>query len=296
MKTGEWIIKLLSYIICLSAVCAGFAFKEKQADEALAAYIKRGEEERTERLCALLLRLKDGIRESAAKKSAASAYEVSYCCKAAADLVSECEPGKESETLRAFLIRIKNVCDTAGEDKADNAAYFSAASTLYTRLTALESVLREGRTSADALIKELSYGLPENKDGKAALKVQISKSRAERCAKNELKGARITKCEKYNGGFIFSSSGSFAVIDGEGKTAAKSKTTTDGREKYGINTASDKAKEHISDITGLPSEAEYICDAFGILYFRVVCDGKEYPVGIDKTDGSVVFEIISEAG
>ena len=295
MKTGEWIIKLLSYIICLSAVCAGFAYREKRADEALSAYIKRGEEERTARLCEVLVRLKEGIRGFAADKSASSLSEVGYCCKAAADIISQCDPTKNSEPLRANLIRVKSVCDIMQDENKTDAAGAQIMSAIYTRLTAVEGVLREGNISADRLIKELSNGLPEENNNVNTEKPQISKSRAERYAKSELKSVRITKCEKYNGNFVFSSSGSFAVLDGAGNMAVKSKTTTDGQEKYGVTTASEQAVSHISDITGLPSKAEYICDAFGILYFRVTSDGKEYPVGIDKTDGSVVFEVISGA-
>ena len=292
MKTGEWIIKLLSYIVCLFAVCAGFAYKEKQADAALSAYMKREEGQRTERLCDLLLRLKEGMKNSIADGEEASAAEISYCCKAATDLIAECEPDKKSEPLRAYLIRIKNACDLLqDENKKADANTWQIMSALYTRLSALEEVLRDRSISADSLIAELSHGLPEN-NGNTAEKARISKSRAERYAKSDMTGIRLTKCEKYNGKFVFSSSGSFTVLDGEGNTAVKSRTVTEGREKFGATEAAERAKDYITDITELPSEAEFICDAFGILYFRVICDGKEYPVGIDKTDGKVVFTVI----
>ncbi len=292
MKTGEWIIKLISYVICLSAVCAGFAYKEKQADAALNAYLKRAEEERTENLYCVLLRLKEGMRGCVSEIDDGSASEISYCCKAAADLIYGFEPGRESDGLRAYLIRIKNVCDMIqnGKDAAD-ADGRAMLSELYTRLTAMETVLRDGSMSAGRLIKELSSGLPENKKD-APQKARISRSRAEKYAENDMPDLRLTRCERYNGRFIFSSSGSFTALDETGKTLVKSRTVTYGEKRYNAAEASEKAKEYISDVTEQPSEAELICDAFGILYFRVRSGEKEYPVGIDKTDGKVVFTVI----
>ena len=56
MKTYEWMIKIISYILCCAAVCAGFSLKERGAENALQGYIKSEEEQKTSRLCGILIR------------------------------------------------------------------------------------------------------------------------------------------------------------------------------------------------------------------------------------------------
>lgn len=293
MKTGEWIIKLLSYVLCLCAVCAGFAYKERRSGDELNAYVKRGEEEKTDRLCTALIRLKDSLKNCVANGDKDDFIEVGRLCKTASDIVADCVPDKRSEPLRAFFIRVKNVCDKIEEEKPDMLKR-QMLSEFYMRLTAMEQTLKTKKATADELINALSQGLKtsgENTDKKA----EISRMKAEKVARAEMSGVTPVRCEKYNGGYVFSSSGSCILLDGKGDTVMKSRTVTEGRERYTVYDGMIKAKEHITDITGSPSDAVFLCDAFGILYYNVASDGKNYPVGIDKTDGKVVFEVISRS-
>ena len=293
MKTYEWLIKLLSYVLCLCAVCAGFAYKERQANAALSEYLKRAEDEKTDRLCTVLIKLKESLKNCVSDEKNGDLLDVGRLCKNAADIAADCMPDKNSEPLRSFFIRVKNVCDSI-EEKEPDMTERQTLSELYMRLTAMEQALKTKKFSAETLIKTLSSGLYQ-KDEKADTKPEISRTKAEKRARAVVKGITLSKCEKYNGGYVFSSSGSLVAVDGKGDTLVRSRTVTEGKKRYDVSSGMAAAKEHISDITGAPSDAVFLCDAFGILYYNVVSDGKNYPVGIDKTDGKVVFEVISRS-
>lgn len=293
MKTGEWIIKLLSYVLCLCAVCAGFAYKERQANAVLSEYMKRTENEKTDRLFTTLIKLKESLKSCVSDEKNGDFPEVGRLCKNAVDAVADCMPDKSSEALRAFFIRVKTVCESYDNEKPDMLKH-QMLSELYMRLTAMEEALKAKKYSAETLIKTLSSGL-KTEDKKEDEKPEISRMRAGKKARAEVRGITLNKCEKNNGGYVFSSSGSFVRTDGEGDTLMISRTVTEGRERYDVSSGMTAAKEHISDITGAPSDAVFLCDAFGMLYYNVTSDEKNYPVGIDKTDGKVVFEVISRS-
>ena len=295
MKTYEWIIKIISYILCCAAVCAGFAAKEKEAQKALDNYLLSAEEQKTAQMRTLMTRLKNGLARCAGDGAETADFaEVSYCCKALSDAVSAVNKGEGSEALRLFFNRVKNVCDSVCSDKEKvSSSARQPVSELYMRLSAIEDMLLYEKTSASELIYYLSAGLtlPEET---AVGPDRISVSRAKKCAYGIMgNGVRLRSCGIYGGRFIFASSGSLILLSNKGEPYIKSKTVTVGKERISQSVAADIAEKYIYDITGKPCKAVFEDKVFGIYYFTVVCDKKEYPVGIDKTDGNTAFYVIS---
>ncbi|MBQ7700747.1 MAG: hypothetical protein IJT49_10465 [Clostridia bacterium] len=297
MKTYEWIIKIISYILCCAAVCAGFSIKEKAARETLDSYIRSEEDRRTSELCGILSGLKESLCRSISDEAdKASLSDVAYYCKAAADAVCVSDGGKSSEALRGFFARVRKTCGNAYENGGKiTPVQRRQLSELYMRLLAVEDVLLSGKMSVSELISALSSGITTPKGEEKSEKFdRISMSSAEKRAYELVgDGVRLRNCGIYDGNFIFASSGSCMILTNKGKPYIKSRTVTDGSEHIDPETAENKAKEYIFDITGMPCEARLEDKVFGIYYFTVISDGKEYPVGIDKTDGKVVFEVIA---
>lgn len=296
MKAYEWIIKIISYIICCAAVCAGFALKERKADEKLQNYLNSEREENTAELCGLLIRLKNGLADCISDETDNEAYsEVEYCCKAASDAVCRIDSGKNSEPLRMFFDRVKNVCKEVREKNGSvTVIKRQPLSELYMRLSAVENELMSGKTDAARLISALSSGLYSQKDNNTPVNAdRISMSSAEKRA-YELTGSgvRLKNCGMYDGNFIFASDLSCAVLTNKGEPYIKSRTVTEGSNRIGEAEAAKTAEKRISEITGVQCHARLDDKLFGIYYFTVFCGEKEYPVGIDKTDGKTVFEVI----
>ena len=162
------------------------------------------------------------------------------------------------------------------------------------RLSAAEDMLLSGKMSAPELISALSAGLSLPSEPEKAEKLnRISMSSAEKRAYESVgSGIRLKNCGIYEEKFIFASDGSCIVLTKKGKPYIKSRTVTDGAEHTDAAAAANAAKDHIFEITGMPCEAKLEDKVFGIYYFTVRSDGKKYPVGIDKTDGKIVFEVI----
>ena len=296
MKTYEWIIKIISYILCCAAVCAGFAVKEKKAKDTLNNYIISVEEQKTAEVRGLIIRLKDGlarcVSDSAEKEDFA---ETAYCCKALSDAVSAVNNGNGSEALRLFFERVRNVCDTIYFDKENiTASQRQPLSELYTRLSAIEDMLQSEKTSASELISKMSAKLTVPAEAEKDTD-RISVNKAEKYART-LMGAnvRLRSCGIYGGRFIFASPGSCILLTNKGDPYMKSSTVTQGKEHIDLSVAKEIAENCIFDLTGKPCEAKFDDKVFGIYYFTVVCDKKEYPVGVDKTDGDIVFYVISQ--
>lgn len=297
MKTYEWIIKIISYLLCCAAVCAGFAAKEQKARETLDSYIKSEENRKTEELYGLLVRLKSSLARCVSEKADGESYaEASYCCKAASDAVCALNGGRESEALRMFFDRVKNVCDEAYTDNgAITPVRRQTVSELYMRLSALEDVLRSGGAGAEELISRLSSGLKTNETKNAEKISRISLNRAEKLAYQYMgPGVRLRSRGISDGCFVFASDRSCAVLTSKGKPFIKSRTVTEGAEHTGEREAAEAAESFLSNETGQACRARLDGKVFGIYYFTVICGEKEYPVGIDKTDGSVVFYVICQ--
>lgn len=298
MKTYEWIIKIISYIVCCAAVCAGFALKERKAYETLESYIKSAEENDDSKLCEILIRLKNALSRCVSGDADGDAYaEVVYCCKAATDAVCKADGGKNSEALRAFFNRVKNVCGEIMKN-GDSVTLLQRQplSELYMRLSALEDTVLSGRMSAAELINALSSGLPKEKETLSTNKLdRISVNRAQKYAYVLVgDGVRLRSRGIFDNNFIFASDRSCMILTNKGEPYIKSRTVTEGAEHIDLQSAAKTAENYITELTGKPCKAEFNDKLFGIYYFTVVCDQKEYPVGIDKTDGSIVFYVISQ--
>ncbi len=298
MKTYEWVIKVLSFILCGAAVCAGFAIRENEAKTALNNYIISEDEKKTERLCQTLTRLKNSLSRCVSDEASPDdLIETGYCCKAASDAVCAVDGGKDSEKLRAFFERVKKLCETLYKNNTEAAPLQrQLLSELYMRLSALEDVLLSGKASAAGLISALSSGLTAEDQTKKIKKLdRISMNRAEKRAYEQIGGGvRLKNCGIFDDNFVFSSESSCIVLTKKGETYIKSRITTNGAVRNDEAAAKKIAKDHISAITGQPCEVKLCGNVFGIFYFTVYCDGKEYPVGVDKTDGRIVFEVISQ--
>ena len=296
MKTYEWIIKTVSYIVCCAVVCAGFALKEKKAENTLNNYLNSLEEQKTSELRGLMIRLKDGLARCVSDNAEKEDFaETAYCCKAVSDLVSSVNKGNGSEALRLFFDRVRNVCDTIYFDKENITAFQrQPLSELYTRLSAIEDMLQSEKTSASELISLMSSGLVTPQKTEPPLN-RISVNKAEKYAR-ALMGAnvRLRSYGIYDGRFIFASPGSCILLTNKGDPYMKSRTVTQGKEHIDRSVAAEIAENYISDMTGKPCDAKLEDKVFGIYYFTVVCDKKEYPVGVDKTDGNIVFYVISQ--
>ena len=295
MKTYEWIIKIISYILCCAAVCAGFSYKEQKSEDTLQNYMKSEEEQKTERLCDILVRLKDGLSRCVNNEDDKEAYaEVAYCCKAASDAVCETDDGKESEPLRLLFDRVKKVCDEIYISTDKITLYKrQTVSELYMRLSAMEDALLSGRYGAPELIAQLSTGLSSPEAESVKHPDRISINRAEKYAYELIgDGVRLRSCGMFDGHFVFGSDGSCIILSHKGAPLIKSRTATDGAEHTDAETAAKIAEKYVSDLLGKSCTARLDDKVFGRYYFTVVCDEKEYPVGIDKTDGSIVFYVI----
>ncbi len=297
MKTYEWMIKIISYILCCAAVCAGFSLKERGTDVTLQSYMKSSEEQKTSRLSGILIRLKDSLSRCVNSEEDKEAYaEGSFCCKAASDAVCETDGGKASEPLRLFFDRVKKVCDEIyTSDYEITLLQRQTVSELYMRLSAMEDALLSGRYGATELINRLSAGLSSPEAESVKRTDRISVNRAEKYAYELIgDGVRLKSCGMFDGHFIFASDGSCIVLSHKGAPLIKSRTTTDGAEHMDAETAAKIAEKYVSDLLGKSCTARLDDKVFGRYYFTVACDKKEYPVGIDKTDGKVVFYVISQ--
>lgn len=297
MKTYEWIIKIISFVLCMTAVCAGFSYKEQKANETLRNYTEGEQVKETSKFCRILSRLKDGLSRCVNGENDKEAYaEVAYCCKAAADAVCAFDGGKQSEPLRLFFARVKKTCDEVytGGGKI-TLEQRQALSGLYMRLIAAEDALAAGGYSAAELIKQLSAGLslPETKSVKYLDRISVN--RAEKYAYELIgDGVRLRNCGMFDGRFIFASDGSCITLSHKGAPIIKSRTVTDGAEHINEENAAKIAEKYVSDLLGKICTARLDDKLFGRYYFTVICDEKEYPVGVDKTDGKVVFYVISQ--
>ena len=297
MKTYEWIIKLISYILCLSAVCAGFALKEQAANDKLESYIRYSADNKTSQLCDILIRLKSGLSRCVSDEADNESFaEVGYCCKAASDAVCEADGSKNSEALRMFFDRVKKVCDSVyGNNEKTTLSQRQMISELYMRLSAQEEALLSGQMSASELISALSVGLQSKSASKNAAKLdRISINRAEKYAYELIGvGVRLKNSGIFDGHFIFASESSCIVLSKKGAPLIKSRTVTIGTEHMDLENAGKIAEDHVFGLTGKPCKAVLNNKVFGIYYFSVLCDKKEYPVGVDKTDGSIVFYVVT---
>ena len=286
MKNGEWFVKLLSFVICLAAVCFVSGERQKAAENELSAYIQNEKNEKTEVLYRALERLRSAV--AGCSSDPESLIEVAYGARAASDAVSRIDATEKTEPLRAYFSRIETQCgETYRSGEEPDLSQRQALSELYVRLTAVLDSAAKGE-----LIRLLSSGIVYNKTEEPPQKPSISRGRAEKLAyKAAGEGVRFDSRRVYGGGFVFSSDKSYIALDGDGRLRIKSKVKLAGKKKEDENSAKEKAAAHITKLTGMPSRAVPSGKIAGVYYFIVESDGKKYPVGIDDTDGSVIFEL-----
>ena len=294
MKTGEFLIKIVSYIVCCAAVCAVFAAKQRKCEAELSYLTREQSERQTERLRVILTGLKASLRSCLDDKENKKAFaDAGYYCRAASDLAAETD-GAGSEGLRKMFLRIEKICDERyGGDGDMSLTEHQAFSEMYMRLSAMEAQITDGGMGAEELIGALSSGISAEKPaGAGAPKRNVSRNAAEKTAVKYLgDGVRIKYRETSDGRFIFASEGSFAVISPDGGTVMKSRSKTDGPRRVDEKKAAAEAAAYVTSKTGSPAEPEQDAVLFGIYYFTVRSGGEEYRIGIDSTTSDVIFEL-----
>ena len=284
MKIKEMMIKIVSFALCFSAVSAVFAVRERDARRRLTVYETSVREEKLADLRYRVSELKTAVSDIAAHDGAA-AEEAVYRCKAASDAAYRAYPAIEGDGMRALFYDIGQICESIGASGPDYGRLLRL-SDAYGKLCALEKELY----NAEPDPSKLSAPVKE-KDADQSEEARISSERAEKLARAAI-GKRVTLRyrEHTRYGTVFSSDGSYAAITNGGDLISLSVSKTSGKTNVGLREAEKTALAHISEKTGGECGSEFLGLMFGVYYFRIYCKGNEYPVGVDCTDGSIVFE------